>query len=227
MSNDQQLGPVEESLRRSFAPPDLSALEASIDAAARDQAARDQAPVVDELAPRRRQIILVAVVAAAAAALALLLLRPSNTKPQPQVAKTTPRHEFGANLAQFVSDRQLPAVVSETSCRAVRRPPTNCVDDTVKPWLPANDRVEVLAECGAPEGPTCASSGLQAGTGIQLRMLPAGPRFLVCMDPVAKDRQPLLPESSGLNLFRRQLGNYVIYEITPLSKPQTLPLFKL
>lgn len=225
MSNEPKRDPIEESLRRSFAPPDLSALEASIDAAA-----ANHSPVIDLPQRRRRTVLIATAIVAAAAAIFLFVWRSSERDPaqdHPRVAANEPRYAVGAKLVAFVNDKRLPPVVGETSCQAVRRPPDNCIDDAAKPWLPANASVQVIAECGGPDGPSCEHSGLSFGTGIQLQVLPQGPRFLVCMDPLARDPRPLLPKGSRLHLFRRELGNYVIYEITPLPQPRALSLFKL
>ncbi len=227
MSGDRDLGPVEESLRRSFAPPDLSALEAKIDAAAR---AAEPTPAPDQLAARRRKLLLAAVAVAAAAAVFVLLIARADEgfspREQTQVASPSPRQTFGANLAMFVSDRQLPSP-DDLSCLGARRPPDICVGPHSKPWLPASSQVQVLGECGTAEGPACEPSGLLAGTGLQLRIVSTGARVFVCMDLLSRDPRPLLPEDSGLQLFRRVLGDYVMYEVTPLSEPHVLELFRL
>lgn len=45
---------------------------------------------------------------------------------------------------------------------------------------------------------------------------------LVLMDKLSSDRHLCLPQSTGLHLFRREVGKLVLYEITPLSEPRVL-----
>ena len=226
MSGKEELGPIgpiEESLRRSFAPPDLSKLETKIDAAC----ASVSTPVVDELAARRRKLLVTAgAVVAAALAVSIWWARRDPSPEKGEVVAASPRQEFGANLAMYVSDRKLPSA-GDMSCVAAPKPPEGCVDDNLKPSLPATDRIEVLGECGMSGGPNCKHSSLLASAGLQLRIRPAGRQFFVCMDLLAQDPRPLLPTGSDLRLFRRELGDYVIYEVTPLSEPHALKLFML
>lgn len=48
---------------------------------------------------------------------------------------------------------------------------------------------------------------------------------VVFVDKLTKDTHPKLPPNSGLNLFRKELGRLVLYEVTPLAKPHVLDLF--
>ena len=224
MTDDPRLDRIEASLRRSFSPPDLSALLDRIDAAAASTPDRN----LDELTARRRRRRLAMAAVAAAAAVVLLWLARTGEPPGPeeatQVASTSPRHAFGAELVRFVNQRPLPAPGS-VSCTGPSPAPDSCL--APQPWLPATGRVQVLGECGAIGGPACGPSGLSSRSGLQLRVLPVGPRVLVCMDLLIDDPRPLLPADSRLYLFRRVLGGYVMYEVTPLPAPQALDLFVL
>ena len=48
---------------------------------------------------------------------------------------------------------------------------------------------------------------------------------IVFIDRVEADQGLTLDESSGLNLFHRQIGRLVLYELSPLEKPALLELF--
>jgi hypothetical protein len=50
----------------------------------------------------------------------------------------------------------------------------------------------------------------------------ADDHVLVLMDRKRKDRELSVPPESGLHLFRREVGDLVLYEITPRKKPAVL-----
>lgn len=50
-----------------------------------------------------------------------------------------------------------------------------------------------------------------------------GQKVLVFMDRRRDDRALDTPPSSGLNLFRREVGDLVLYEVTPLDQPEVIP----
>jgi len=51
-----------------------------------------------------------------------------------------------------------------------------------------------------------------------------GSKSMVFVDSLAKDSPPDIPKDRGLNLFRREIGKTVLYELTPESVPHTLDL---
>lgn len=51
--------------------------------------------------------------------------------------------------------------------------------------------------------------------------------ILIVVDEVARDPRPVLESGSPAHLFRRELGDLVLYEITPWDRPRTLDLFRL
>jgi hypothetical protein len=53
-----------------------------------------------------------------------------------------------------------------------------------------------------------------------------GTDVLVCVLPRELDPQPVLPVDAGLSVFRRELGGYVLYEVTPLAEPRALAHFE-
>jgi hypothetical protein len=50
-------------------------------------------------------------------------------------------------------------------------------------------------------------------------------RIVVFIDRLEKDTQPVLPAESGLHLFRRELGQLVLYEVSPKDHPILLDWF--
>jgi hypothetical protein len=52
-----------------------------------------------------------------------------------------------------------------------------------------------------------------------------GEKVLVLVDQAGSDRGQALPPESRLHLFRRQVGNLVLYECTPLDQPYVLDNF--
>ncbi len=51
-----------------------------------------------------------------------------------------------------------------------------------------------------------------------------GSKSMVFVDRIDKDTPPVVPKDKGLNLFRREIGKTVLYELTPESAPHTLDL---
>jgi hypothetical protein len=93
--------------------------------------------------------------------------------------------------------------------------------------LPAFDLVDVIGECGARGGPSCDGYDVPATRLLHLRLRDGGTEVLVCVERQGLDPQPVLPRDAGLNLFRRQLGEFVLYEITPLAAPHVLDRFEI
>ncbi|MDX2132821.1 MAG: hypothetical protein SFY69_12295 [Planctomycetota bacterium] len=50
-----------------------------------------------------------------------------------------------------------------------------------------------------------------------------GQNVLVLMDRAERDRRLSVDPDSGLRLFRREVNNLVLYEVTPLDRPRVLP----
>ena len=55
-----------------------------------------------------------------------------------------------------------------------------------------------------------------------VQLMPAGPHVIVCIEPPWADPEPQLPADSRYNIFRRTLGDYVLYEVTPLDTPRAV-----
>ena len=51
--------------------------------------------------------------------------------------------------------------------------------------------------------------------------------ILILVDAVANDPKPVLEANSPAHLFRRELGDLVLYEVSPWDTPRTLDLFRL
>lgn len=205
---------IEAALRRVYAPPDLSALQARIEA----EAARRSA------APGRR-LPIVAMGAAAAAVAVLLLAR----RDEPAAAPTTtaaepvaqdPGRALGLRLAQLHADGPALPQPDDGDCLA-EPPPTDACADGI-PRLEPSDELEVLGECGAPGGPPCDTDDLPPVRLVHLRHRD-GAELLVCIAPRHADPRPSLPADAGLAIFRREVGAFVAYEVTPLPEPHALP----
>ena len=90
------------------------------------------------------------------------------------------------------------------------------------PGLP----VEQVGECGGRTNTTCDAFDLPADRAL-LVTLSTGERAIVCIERPWTDPKPELPPDSGYNIFRRELGDYILYEITPRSAPEAAALVRL
>jgi hypothetical protein len=68
------------------------------------------------------------------------------------------------------------------------------------------------------------SSTLSAYTGVLLAKVDAQP-VIVLMDKAENDRPPREDDGSE-HIFRRQIGNLVLYEVSTLAEPKILPLLE-
>ena len=80
--------------------------------------------------------------------------------------------------------------------------------------------------------PNVASLGLSYGNVINLSPRTVymlfkidGREVIVFIDKKSNDQKPKL-STPGLNLFRREAGEFVLYEMTPLDKPQAFDKFQ-
>lgn len=129
---------------------------------------------------------------------------------------------------------------SELSCAAhvadtdpLPPPSEACDNDEPRPMLrpgPAG-RVSVVGECDVERGVDCGRFDLPAQRAllVALDSSAGGPgdpaaaqRAIVCIEPPWADPKPLLPPGSHYRIFRRTLGTYVLYEITPRPAPLAL-----
>lgn len=247
--SEHELHAIEASLRRQLAPPCLDALADRIAAAAAaigedaadlglepalrlvagDDSALDSAPAnATDATTARRRIglgVLVAVAAAAAAAIVLLLAQPRAPETAPRVATAPTTHQVaGRQLAQFLRSaayREGP-VLDGTNCVPDEPPIAGCTSDLGAPVLPPSPELRVVWECGGSTGIDCAAHDLPAQRMMVVQLMPAGPDVIVCIEPPGADPAPELPAGSGYNIFRRTLGGYVLYEITPLDTPSAV-----
>lgn len=219
--------PIDASLRRLFAPPDLTVLHARIDAAA---AERSRA-----VRPRRRRALWIGVATATAAAAAAIVLSSGDRRPTPHgrdadhgpPTEIAARHHAGAQLARFYAQGPDLPRADDGSCNSPPPAPASCTDDAPQPSLPTLDLVDVIGECGARGRPSCDGYDVPAARLLHLRLRDGGTEVLVCIEPQGLDPQPVLPLDAGLNLFRKQLGEFVLYEVTPLAAPHVLDHFEI
>lgn len=220
--------PIDASLRRLFAPPDLTMLHARIDAAA-----AERSPVVRPRHRRGAWIVIATATAAAAAAIVLSSVdRPAAPRGRDadhgQPTEIAARQHAGTQLATFYAHGPELPRADDGSCNSPPPPaPPSCTDDAPQPSLPTFDLVDVIGECGARGGPSCDGYDVPAARLLRLRLRDDGTEVLVCIEPQGLDPRPMLPRDAGLNLFRRQLGEFVLYEITPLATPHVLEHFEI
>jgi|GEM_PF-1937852 len=248
MSDPREFDPIAASLRRQFAPPSLEALAQSIEEeAARlehtDEAAPANEPpadtrVVEAVPPSREPGGLVlgfAVAFAVAAAIVVLLARPWD--PDPVAAPTPPVAEAPASMPPTTSQRageQLDRFLAlgahlggdEESC-APPEPSEVCDGGQDYPHLLPNASVRQVGECGGGSGRLCADFDLPADRALLVQLSPEGEHAIVCIERAWTDPAPELPASSAYNIFRSQLGDYVIYEVTPLAQPRARDFLRL
>ncbi len=237
MTDPNDFDPIAASLRRQFSPPPLDSVEQRVaDEAERleAEAAGDGAVVfIPQDAPPRRSWM-VAVGFFAAAALVLLLLRPwSSDSPgpsTPSVAETldppvvvppTASQRAGHQLDGFLS--RADALPADAECMT---PPEVCDTEAGYPHLPADAPLQQLGECGGQTEAGCEEFDLPADRALLVR-LSTGEHAIVCIERPWTDPKPELPPASGYNIFRRELGDYILYEVTPRAAPEASRFVRL
>lgn len=110
---------------------------------------------------------------------------------------------------------------------AVAEPPEVCGAAQDYPQLLADGSVSQLGECGGRTASDCADFDLPADRALLVRLEPSGRRAIVCIERAWTDPHPRLPSQSGYNIFRRELGEHILYEITPLDHSQALDRIRL
>ncbi len=246
MNDPGEFDPIAASLRRQFSPPSLEALEERVARAAAEQAQADTPklaepnPAVIPLADRRRGwTVGFAVAFAVAAAIVLLLARPwepsEPLQPDPPIiAETAQPHELvppmRADRAGFQLDaflRRGDTLPTDTDNCKPPEPVEQCATQDGEPTLLAGNGVVVLGECGGSTGTDCGDFELPADRALLVRDASTGTQAIVCIERAWTDPHPRLPATSPYNIFRAELGEFVLYEITPLDQPQALDVFRL
>lgn len=237
--------PIAASLKRQFSPPSLDALEARIAA----EAARldeEPAPASTPVPPAANDPggrWLVAAAFLAAAALVLLIARPW-ADPTPPNAPTTPPQRSPIAKTQDPEEVMPPtmseraghqldgflkrgdALATADACGPLEPPEVCNVDAGGYPHLPEGLPVTQLGECGGTTGTSCDEFDLPADRAL-LVQLSTGEHAIVCIEHPWTDPEPKLPPGSRYNIFRRELGDYILYEITPLGEAEAAPLVRL
>ena len=239
---------TEASLRRHFEPPTLEGLHTRIALAAaqretdepalRTTAGTTEGTTEGEGHDRRgrRLSVAVAVVFAVAAAAVLLVLLPRSSPPVDSASLSSPEGESesdsttvaramaarvhaGRQLDEFLhTGATLPTM--ELACM-VSEPGRDSLGESV-PWLPPTPGLEVRGECGGTTGLDCAAHALPGQRALLVRLEPAKVDVVVCIESPDADPRPVLPRASDYSIFQHTLGEYVLYEITPLAEPMVL-----
>lgn len=252
MNDPGEFDPIAASLRRQFSPPSLDALELRIAEAAAEQ---EQIDPRDENQPaeveseavvvpldadgRRGWTVGFAVAFAVAAAIVLLLIQPwDQAEPSrldaPLIADTPLPHELvppsSAERAGFQLDaflRRAHALpTDETDCEPPE-PLEQCASEGGDPTLIAGSGVIQLGECGGSTGTDCGDFDLPADRALLVSYAPTGEQAIVCIERAWTDPHPMLPPGSPYNIHRAKLGEFILYEITPLDQPLALDLLRL
>ncbi|MCX4246544.1 hypothetical protein [Paraliomyxa miuraensis] len=244
---DREHEAIDDSLRRQFAPPSLDGLNdriAAIAASMGEAEPRDAAQGVDPLPlssratsreppgeDRSRALVLVAF--AVAAALVLVFSWPRGGGPATQgthdsaLAVATPSQVAGKQLHDFLRAARYPSPPGDMDCALEQPPSPSCSAAEGTPTLVANLGMQLVWECGGLTGVSCQAHELPAQRLMVVQLLPAGPDVLVCIEPPWADPQPELPDDTDYRIFRRTLGSYVLYEVTPLDEPRVLSHVKI
>ena len=239
--SDERWSEIEASLRRQFEPPSLEALEQRVAQAAgeaRETPEESGTHVVSmptsSPAPTWRRTVGLAMAVAAAIVLVWWLgsrphpigspASPDVTDGSPEIAMAS-RLGAGKQLDAFLhAARELPPM--DADCAMIEAPPS-CDGTEQQPQLQPDLEVRLLGECGGATGIACADHDLPAQRAMLVRLEPSGADAIICIEPPWADPKPILPDGSTYNIFRRQLGTYVLYEVTPLSAPQALAHFAI
>ncbi|MGH1340836.1 MAG: hypothetical protein ACRBN8_04760 [Nannocystales bacterium] len=253
MNDPGEFDPIAASLRRQFSPPPLGALEqriaeaAALQEAAAPQESEPETPVLEpesavlpiETARPRGWTVGFAVAFAVAAAVLLLLARPwKQTEPSeldtPLIAKTPRPHEVvpptsaaraGFQLHTFLSrGAALPS--GEIDCEPPD-PVERCSVEGGEPTLVEGGGVIQLGECGGSTGTDCGDFDLPADRALLVSYAPTGAQAIICIERSWTDPHPQLPPGSPYNIHRAEVGEFILYEITPLDQPQALDLVRL
>lgn len=235
--SDERWPEIEASLRRQFEPPSLAALERQIaEAAAATESEESGTHVVPLPATRparptwRRSVGLAMAVAAAI----VLVWWIGSGSPSSTTSEDTPPDEPKIAMAsRLAAGEQLDAFLNAAralppmDADCATEPPPSCEGTEQQPQLEPDLEVRLLGECGGATGVACADHDLPAQRALLVQLEPSGAEAIICIEPPWADPKPVLPEGSDYNIFRRQVGTYVLYEVTPLSAPQALPHFSI
>ncbi len=255
MNDPGEFDPIAASLRRQFSPPDLGALEQRIAEAALEQEQEQEQEQADDLEtpaiepdrvvvplradPQRGWTVGFAVAFAVAAAIVLLLARPweqdkPSTLDAPLIAETPRPHELVppmlAERAGFQLDgflRRGDALPTDAAGCQPPEPEERCATDGGEPALIPGGGVIQLGECGGNTGTDCGDFDLPADRALLVSYAPTGEQAIVCIERAWTDPHPKLPPGSPYTIHRAELGEFILYEITPLDQPQALEHLRL
>lgn len=230
MSDRDPWDAIGASLREQFEPPSLEALADEVDRIAVQTAtdARESEEAANARPSSSAQWSRAGVLVAVAAAVVLVwwlgrapAVVPTD-EPEPHVPRIAMGSEqvAGSQLHEFLRTGQaLPPV--DVNCSVIEAPP-DCQADGPQPFLEEGLAVSVLGECGGLTGIDCAGYALPAQRALHVRLQDSGADVIVCIEPPWADPHPELPPGSDYNIFRRTIGEFILYEVTPLAEPVAL-----
>lgn len=215
MNDDRD--PIDASLRRTFAVPDLSALQARIEAMAADPSARAMT------APRRRVAVLAAL---AAAAVVVVLARgratPDDGRDPVAIAELDARRAAGTELLRL---RRAGATLPQPDDLGPTASASAC-DDDAGPTLADPGDLVLLGRCGGATE-SCGGALPPGARVLHLRRGSDDVDLAIYIVARHDDPHPLVPDDADARIFRTELGAFVIYEVTPLAEPIALDRFAL
>lgn len=229
---------IDGSLRRSFALPDLEALDGRVEQAAEAHTA-DSIPTAQPTPGAASSSRSTWMIVAAAAAIVLMTLlglwrldptRSEREQPLAVVDPPPPSLDDPAPVASRWSElyRDLPERgFGDSDPRAPGQGPRgeSCsVDGRSELVLRPGSGLELRSECRGSF--PCGQWGVEALRVLELSVAAQGPRVLVFVVMGSADPRPVLPAESGLYLHRRSIEPLVLYELSPLPEAAALDAFE-
>lgn len=204
---------IDASVRRRFAPRKSDALLAHLRQTTNVNGRAGVAVRMQKPTPRRQRL-------AAAALLALIGISGwqiiSYLRPQPVFDPYAGQHyrAFETVYRDELADGFEPDWVCESDEVFAQTFEQRLGQPLLLAQLPPGDAMVGLAYCNSLSRRTIHMLARAGHTSI-----------LVFVDKIDFDARPTVAAESGLNLFRRQLGSLVLYELTPLAAPRFLDAF--
>jgi len=231
-------GAIDRSLRRAFVLPDLEGLHQRIEEATEVRAEVFEADRVSSRSRWSRAPVWTLVITAAAA-IVLVVLLGQWPREQAQATATAPDAIARVEPASTIAGppgvtsrwidlyRGLPPEGFGNVEGGGSEPPdgASCsIDGSSALVVQPPAGLVIGSECGAR--PPCDQWGLSALRAFELSVEPQGERVLVFVYAAIADPRPAAPSDARFFLHRRQLGQLVLYELSPLPRPVGLSAFE-
>lgn len=203
---------VNDGLRRMYMPP--SEVEHRVVEAMRNAAAKTTEPIAhSEAVPfyRRRWAIAAILALGVVSAWRLAGVIERN---RPNEYPTKPWTSVATYYRNTVEDGFKEEWVCETDKE---------FSDTFKKRL--GRRLLLASETGIVAALGLSYANVMTPSTITLLARVKGKPVIVFVDRLRRDTHPELPPNSGLNIFRKELGRFILYEVSPLLEHHVMDLF--